>query len=1254
MKKSGLLVLIISFYSIIAFSQVIDENGYPQIKNYSPKEYGGDIQNWSIAQDKNGVMYFGNNLGLLEYDGVTWKLNKIDNASVVRSISIADDGKIYVGGVGDFGFFSTDSMGELKFYSLIKYLKPEYRVFSDIWTTNIVNGEVIFSAINYIYKWSIKNQSFKIITTGNSFHAGFEVNNTFYIRQWDVGLMKMEGDSLVLVPGGEQFASERIYVMIPMPGEENKILVVTRTQGLLKFDGKRFEPFKTMADDFLKNNLIYSPGSVLKNETIVLGTILGGAVIINKKGEIVQYLNKATGLPSNTTYWLMTDRSGGIWLATDYGLSRIDYNSHVTYFDARNGLANSISSIIRHKGVLYAAASAGAYYLDPKTSQFIPLPDLANQSFDFYEVHGSLFSGNLEGLFKIDNNKVTPVKKSLRNEYGVQFLHLSEIDTNRLYVSTSEGLGILTYRNGEWIDDGKIIDIPDFTSSIVEEKDGTIWTGSGTFGVYRIKYDKNPNGGPDFNKPQIDRFGEKEGIVLTMIYPKLIDGKIYFFTPNDIYRYNENTRTFFKDSTFMVVPPSGIILPGLIAKDKKNRLWLSIGKQPVLGIPRGDGTYEWEISPYKRFSDEVMQSVYPEDDGTVWFGTGFGIIKYETDKKSLYDKSFSVLIRQVSYGKDKNVYYSAYNSADAPPEVSFNNNSARFVFAAAFFEEEERNQYRTLLEGFDEDWSAWSREHIKEYTNLPPGKYTFKVIAKNLSDIKSNEASFSFAILPPWYRTWWAYASYILIFAGIVLLLERSLHKRVTQKERQRSYVREMELRAEVAEAENDRKKNVEVLSEIGRDITANLSIEQIIDTVYKNVNSLMDAPIFGIGIYDEKNSRLVFPGTKENGKKLPPFYNNLNDENRPAVWCFKNQKDVLINNYKEEYTKYIKELKSPLQGDNPESMLYLPLNYKNKHIGVITAQSFVQNSYSEYHLNILRNLAAYTAIALDNADAYRQLHETIEKLNTALIDLKSTQEQLIVQQKLASLGQLTAGIAHEIKNPLNFVNNFAQLSKELLDELKEELEKIKDGHEKDFVENIEELLSGLIQNVLKINEHGSRANRIVSSMLQHSRGKSGERILSDINAILEEDLNLAYHGFRARDTSFNVTMEKDFDDKLPKINIVPQDVSRVFLNIINNGFYETHKKKKNSRDYNPLLKVSTKDVGENIEICIRDNGNGIPEEIRGSLFNPFFTTKPAGEGTGLGLSLSYDIIVKGHKGDIKFDSCVGEFTEFIITLPKN
>jgi two-component system NtrC family sensor kinase len=269
--------------------------------------------------------------------------------------------------------------------------------------------------------------------------------------------------------------------------------------------------------------------------------------------------------------------------------------------------------------------------------------------------------------------------------------------------------------------------------------------------------------------------------------------------------------------------------------------------------------------------------------------------------------------------------------------------------------------------------------------------------------------------------------------------------------------------------------------------------------------------------------------------------------------------------------------------------------------------------------------------------------------------DLKAAQASLIQAEKMASLGQLTAGIAHEIKNPLNFVNNFADLSVELLDELKETAAPAIAALNQDRRTEIDETIGMLTGNLEKIAEHGRRADGIVKSMLEHSRGSSGERRSVDLNGLIEEALNLAYHGARAQDAGFNITLERDFADAISEIELVPQDITRVCLNLFSNGFYAATKRQKEGSDltFKPTLKVTTRGLGDAVEIAVKDNGTGIPAEIRDKLFQPFFTTKPTGEGTGLGLSISYDIVTQEHGGTITVDSKVGEFTEFTVRLPR-
>jgi signal transduction histidine kinase len=283
------------------------------------------------------------------------------------------------------------------------------------------------------------------------------------------------------------------------------------------------------------------------------------------------------------------------------------------------------------------------------------------------------------------------------------------------------------------------------------------------------------------------------------------------------------------------------------------------------------------------------------------------------------------------------------------------------------------------------------------------------------------------------------------------------------------------------------------------------------------------------------------------------------------------------------------------------------------------------------------------------------EIHAARNAAEAALVDLRRAQDRLVQSEKMASLGQLTAGIAHEIKNPLNFVNNFSDLSVDLLNELHEAVAPGKMAVADDRRAEIDDITTTLKGNLEKIAEHGRRADSIVKNMLLHSRTGPSEQRAIDVNATVEEALNLAYHGAHAETPGFNITMEKDLDPKAGSIDAFPQEFLRVMLNLISNGFYAARKRANAIEDKNfePTLHVTTRDLGGQVEIRVRDNGAGIRDEVRDKIFEPFFTTKPAGEGTGLGLSLSYDIIVKQHGGQLTVDSRPNEFTEFQIILPR-
>jgi two-component system NtrC family sensor kinase len=333
-------------------------------------------------------------------------------------------------------------------------------------------------------------------------------------------------------------------------------------------------------------------------------------------------------------------------------------------------------------------------------------------------------------------------------------------------------------------------------------------------------------------------------------------------------------------------------------------------------------------------------------------------------------------------------------------------------------------------------------------------------------------------------------------------------------------------------------------------------------------------------------------------------------------------------------------------------SLIVAPMLREDRAIGAIFINSAAMRVFSEKERALLETFADQAVIAIENARLFNEVQARTKQLAASLDDLRAAQDRLIQTEKLASLGQLTAGIAHEIKNPLNFVNNFSALSAELVGEMNDVL--AKSTLEERTRGELDELAQMLKSNLEKVVHHGKRADSIVKNMLLHSREGSGEHRLADINAIVDESLNLAYHGARAEKAGFSMDFQRDLDPSAGMADVYPQEITRVLLNLISNGFYATTKRKAEAGEgFEPMLSASTKNLGDKVEIRIRDNGIGIPEEVKAKIFNPFFTTKPAGEGTGLGLSMSHDIIVKQHGGSIDVETEPGLFTEFKIVLPR-
>jgi two-component system, NtrC family, sensor kinase len=434
-------------------------------------------------------------------------------------------------------------------------------------------------------------------------------------------------------------------------------------------------------------------------------------------------------------------------------------------------------------------------------------------------------------------------------------------------------------------------------------------------------------------------------------------------------------------------------------------------------------------------------------------------------------------------------------------------------------------------------------------------------------------------------------------------------------------------------------------LGEVSQTVNSTLDLETVLETIVANAVQLSGTEAGAIYVFNDQQREFRLRATYGMDRELIDALASADMRiNEPNIALILAERDVIqVADLRNEAPNEINEI--TLRAGF-RARLIAPLIHGEEVVGLLVVRRRAPGTFTQNTIDLIQTFAAQSAVAIENARLFKNVETSLE-------DLRTAQDRLVQTQKLASLGQLTAGIAHEIKNPLNFVNNFSGVSVELIDELRETLEGVKAPPEARAA--IAELTDTLRDNLNKIVQHGKRADSIVKNMLLHSREGSGEHRPVDINALVDESLNLAYHGARAEKQSFNITLERSIDPTAGLVDCFPQEITRVLLNVISNGFYAATQRnaQANNGDYEPTLTAATKNLGDSVEIKIRDNGTGILPEVRERLFNPFFTTKPAGEGTGLSLSISYDIVVKQHSGSIDVETQLGEFTEFKIILPR-
>jgi len=783
-KTHTIIFLFLSFVFLSFNSFCQDEIGQPFIEYYSPKEYHLSYQNWCVNQDKRGIMYFGNTEGILEYDGSSWRTIQTPNNSIVRSLAVDNGGRIYVAASSDFGYLAPDSTGDMRFVSILNYLVDEYKKFGDVWDVVVSSHGAYYKTRDKIFRWNGGNK-IDVIDSAYAFRL-YKINDEVYTRDYGRGLLKIEGSSLKLVPDGEEFAKVGVYDMLSFG---NKILVTTSNKGLFIYDGYRFSPFITEVDSFLTKNLIYN-ACELYDGNFAFATMRGGVAIIDQNGRLLRIVNTNNGLSSDVIYDLISDKQGGLWLAMNEGISRIEILSPFTLIKKNNTGNAYLSSVYRFKKKLYATNSFGLFCLNESTSVFSPVGDINSGGNNFISVNNNLLAATNSMICKIDKNNVT---KQIHN-FETPILFSSTIDSNIIYVIYRIGLAILKYNNGTFrvLKDTSIIS--DEMESLTEDSDGSLWINTYYDGVVHVKSNAKDLLSINNNtKFDIERYNSRNGFPGNRHSIISIDNKVLFNTDAGLYKFDSLTKSFVPDSILgkeFTNSSHHIISTN---KDHNGDLWILVeidkGKELGKAVKQRNGKYTWY--PDRVFGRLDLSSVfalyadYDPQDGKdyLWISTDQGLIRYDPAIKQIYKKDFSTIIRSVVVDQDSFIYKGAANSSLFNKNIlSFENNNVIFHFTTVSYDRPGLNLFQYYLENYDDEWSPWVSEPLKEYTNLSSGDYVFHVRSKNIYGILGNEDSFSFTILSPWYLSWWSYVVYALIFLGLLYMIRRLELKRLNKK----------------------------------------------------------------------------------------------------------------------------------------------------------------------------------------------------------------------------------------------------------------------------------------------------------------------------------------------------------------------------------------------------------------------------------------------------------------------------------------
>ena len=1248
-----ILALLVGLFAFIntGFAQATAETGNASIRNFKPAEYDAHGQNFDAIQDDRGFLYVANASGILEYDGTSWRLIPTANGSMIRSLAKDENGRIYVGARTEFGYLNVNAKsGEMEFVSLSANLEEAAKI-GDVWGTHVASDGVYFVTGKYVFKHT--ESGIEAIELPAKVFDSYLVRGNVWLQLDEMGLGRLANHKFEMVfPKIEDEEGVPLLIKNILPVFDDYFFVVSKRNGV--YSGKKgsgvLEPMDWEINALLKKGLV-NTAAVMPDGGLAFATEYFGIITCAISGEIQFLANKRTGLQDQFIHNLYVDSQSGVWAMLNNGISRIEIVTPITQFNEMHNLEGTVNDVKRYKDRLLVATSQGLYQLHendvltglettskPLLRSFDPskYTNLACYHVEIY--NDQFYVASAGGIYEWDGTSLNHIN----NEYTFSLA----MQGNTLYAGELDEVQIFSRESGSWKQVGTVETGSEVMNMLVTPS-GKVLAETSAQGIWLIE---NGEG---------KRLDVNGSLLNNQLFE--FDGKVYALNQDGTFLFNSASNTFENVSDFIIAEGQDWL--GMVTSDGQGGYFTVGGRgTEIAHVSTVDTLPKPYVVPFSGWKDFAVNCIWVAPNGVVWIGGPEGLLRYDSRDFKIYPKDFQCHIRNVTIQGDS--IHFAGNYADSnglqlmasvntnKPKFKPSQNSIEFAFSAMEFDASDVMEYQFFLEGFDNDWSEWTEETVKEYTNLDDQSYTFHVRARNGYGFVSSDASFSFSILTPWYAQWWAFILYALAFGGITMLVVRVRSNQLEKEKRELEKMvdeRTSEIMEQKEEIESQseslylKNQELEKINQMVGSINTGISFSAVMSGIVDEIRFIRDA---------ERSIALVLD-LKANHFVANSYY-SWDDETASSIHLTEEEAEALLlqrsskvgedlyyvaEGYPTELTEKYKEF-APAK-----TSLILIIRVEEQTRGYIVLECLSSpNAFSPADFDLMSSFKEHVVSAFIKSKIMNELQETFD-------NLQQTQAKLVSQEKMAGLGQLTAGIAHEINNPINFVSGNIKPLRRDMDDIKEVLDKYaelkEDSDIKELLEDIEELkedidfdfvldeVDGLIDDI----ENGAnRTAEIVKDLRNFSRLDEASLKKASVEDGLDSTLSILKNKYKDR-----VEVVKEYANLEP-IDCYAGKLNQVFMNIINNGVQAIEGR--------GTLTLKTEDKGENVVVTIRDSGSGMTEETKQKLFDPFYTTKDVGEGTGLGMSISFGII-KDHNGTIEFDSELGKGTEFVITLPK-